>query len=109
MEFYIGKKYKYMKDEFHPKLRHDKAGVLTMANRGGKHTNGSQFILTMKPLPILDDKHTVFGQVSEGMEILEKINSSHCNKDGRPYRNIRIRHTCILDDPFSDPTGFKNR
>jgi cyclophilin family peptidyl-prolyl cis-trans isomerase len=66
-----GPGYKF-EDEFDSSLRHDKRGVLSMAN-AGPNTNGSQFFITHGPTPHLNDRHSVFGQVVEGLDVLMSI------------------------------------
>jgi len=78
-------------DEFNPKLRHNKAGILSMANRG-PDTNGGQFFITLVPTPHLDDRHSVFGELVQGMDTLRAIGKVPTNgKAGMPLEPVVIK------------------
>lgn len=93
----------YFEDEIRPQLKHDSIGVVAMANVK-TNLNGSAFYITLRQhLDYLDEKHTIFGQIAEGFDVLTKINEVFVDDDFRPLQNIRVKHTVILDDPFPDP------
>jgi peptidyl-prolyl cis-trans isomerase-like 4 len=74
----------------------------------GDNMFGSQFFLTLgSDLTYLDGEHLVFGEVTEGEDVLIKLNESICDEGHRPYQDIRITHTIIVEDPFDDPKGLK--
>jgi len=77
-----------------------------MVNCGDSNL-GSQFFITLSPdLDYLNDEHCVFGEVVEGVEVLTKLNEAICDDEHKPYQDIRITHTVILEDPFDDPPGL---
>lgn len=95
-----------------PKLKHTERGTVSMATVPStrdpdERLAGSQFIITLGDnSDYLDGKAAPFGMVVEGFDTLEKINDAFTNTNGRPLKDIRIRHTIILEDPYPDPSGL---
>ncbi|KAM0728264.1 Peptidyl-prolyl cis-trans isomerase sig-7 [Formica fusca] len=81
----LGEKARYYEAEHMPKIKHNRIG---------------------SELQSLDNEHCVFGEITEGLEIILKFNEAICDGDQRPYQDIRISHTVILEDPFDDPVGL---
>ncbi|NXI01388.1 PPIL4 protein, partial [Pachycephala philippinensis] len=101
-----GDQARFFEAEKVPRIKHKKKGTVSMVNNGSDQ-HGSQFLITTgENLDYLDGVHTVFGEVTEGMDVLKTINESFVDKDFIPYQDIRINHTVILDDPFDDPPGL---
>ncbi|KAF2090981.1 cyclophilin-like protein [Saccharata proteae CBS 121410] len=99
--------------EIRPKLKHTERGTVSMATVPNpkdpdERLAGSQFIVTLGDnLDYLDGKAAPFGTVVEGFDTLEKINEAFTDTKGRPLKDIRIRHTIVLDDPYPDPAGLR--
>mmetsp|Transcript_48957 Transcript_48957/g.151159 ORF Transcript_48957/g.151159 Transcript_48957/m.151159 type:complete len:449 (-) Transcript_48957:74-1420(-) len=102
-----GLSHRFFNDEISLTLKHNAKGTIAMANEK-PNENGSQFYITLRDsVPHLDGKHTIFGVLAEGLDVLEKIDSVMVDEKDAPYQNIRIWHTEILDDPFPDPDGLE--
>jgi peptidyl-prolyl cis-trans isomerase A (cyclophilin A) len=81
-------------DEFGPGLRHDREGLLSMAN-AGPNTNGSQFFITLAPTGWLDNKHAIFGEVIEGLDVVRRIGKTKIGASDRPAKDIVVNSVTI--------------
>jgi cyclophilin family peptidyl-prolyl cis-trans isomerase len=87
----------HIADEFVPALKHDREGVLSMAN-AGPNTNGSQFFITLEDTPWLDGKHTVFGRVVKGLDVLKAIGAVKTDSGDRPVEPVKITRVTLFRD-----------
>ncbi|KAI6240208.1 Peptidyl-prolyl cis-trans isomerase [Aphelenchoides fujianensis] len=104
---YLGEHARYFHEENPVKMKHRRRGMVSFVNNGADMF-GSQFYITLADeLDYLDGKHCIFGVINEGLETVAALNETLVDEANQPYKDIRIAHTIVLDDPFPDDERLK--